>query len=235
MKKLTYERPLIQKLNTGLLNKFGTSSELMPVTHIDGVAVKRLLNDFGSPLFVLSEKTIRNKYKEANRIFKMRYPKVQFSWSYKTNYLNAVCNIFHQEGSWAEVVSGFEHEKAFLNGVPGNKIIFNGPGKTRQELVKAVDCETLIHIDHLDELYTVMNIAETSVKKPQVAIRVNMDTGIYPKWDRFGFNYENGQAWDAINKIMMTEKLSLVGLQQEESTMEQIFQELTGRKDDPGS
>jgi len=39
-----------------------------------------------------------------------------------------------------------------------------------------------------------------------------MDTGIYPMWDRFGFNYENGQAWDAINKIMMSGKLELVGL-----------------------
>ena len=39
-----------------------------------------------------------------------------------------------------------------------------------------------------------------------------MDTGIYPMWDRFGFNYENGDAWDAINRIMVNEKLDLVGL-----------------------
>ncbi len=49
-------------------------------------------------------------------------------------------------------------------------------------------------------------------KKPRVAIRVNMDTGVYPIWDRFGFNYENGQAWDAINKIMLNDKMELVGL-----------------------
>jgi len=41
---------------------------------------------------------------------------------------------------------------------------------------------------------------------------VNMDTGIYPMWDRFGFNYENGQAWDALNKIMMSGKMDLIGL-----------------------
>jgi len=39
-----------------------------------------------------------------------------------------------------------------------------------------------------------------------------MDTGIYPIWDRFGFNYENGQAWDALNKIIRSGKLDLVGL-----------------------
>jgi diaminopimelate decarboxylase len=45
-----------------------------------------------------------------------------------------------------------------------------------------------------------------------VAIRVNMDTGVQPMWDRFGFNYESGQAWDALNKIMHTDKMDLVGL-----------------------
>ena len=39
-----------------------------------------------------------------------------------------------------------------------------------------------------------------------------MDTGVYPMWDRFGFNYENGQAWDALNKIMHSGKMELVGL-----------------------
>jgi diaminopimelate decarboxylase len=33
-----------------------------------------------------------------------------------------------------------------------------------------------------------------------------MDAGIYPMWDRFGFNYENGEAWNAINRIMLAEK-----------------------------
>ena len=74
--------------------------------------------------------------------------KVQFAWSYKTNYLDAVCNVFHQEGSWAEVVSGFEYDKAILNGVPGEKIIFNGPDKSYEELKKATQNGSLIHIDH---------------------------------------------------------------------------------------
>lgn len=50
--KLQYERPLIQRINTGLMNKFGTRSEQNPVTHIEDVAVKDLLSEFGSPLFV---------------------------------------------------------------------------------------------------------------------------------------------------------------------------------------
>ncbi len=186
MKKLQYERPLIQRLNAGLMNKFGMRTEYAPVTRVDEVPVKDLLKQFGSPLFVISERTLRQTYKEANRAFKTRYPKVQFAWSYKTNYMNAVCNVFHQEGSWAEVVSGFEYQKAIKNGVPGNKVIFNGPDKTDEDLMSAIKNNSPIHIDHLDELYRLTELAEEMKARPNVAIRVNMDTGIYPIWDRFG-------------------------------------------------
>ena len=212
MDKLRYERPIIQKMSTGLMNKFGSRTENIPVTHIESIPVKGLINEYGSPLFVLSEKQIRRNYQNATRIFKTRYPKVQFAWSYKTNYLDAVCRIFHQEGSWAEVVSGFEYEKALNNGVPGNKIIFNGPDKTDEQLVTAARNNSLIHIDHFDELYSLIKLSEENNLKPRVAIRVNMDTGIYPKWDRFGFNFENGQAWTAITRIINSENLDLVGL-----------------------
>ncbi len=212
MSKIRYERPVIQKIEAGMPNKFGTKSEYHPMTHIDGVAVKELVQKYGSPLFVISEKTIRANYRRAYKAFTTRYPKVQFAWSYKTNYLDAVCKTFHQEGSWAEVVSGFEYQKAINNGVEGSKIIFNGPDKNEEELKVAIENESLIHIDHLDELYTIIGIAEKSNHKPKVAIRINMDTGTYPVWDRFGFNYENGQAWDALNKIMNNSRLELVGL-----------------------
>lgn len=207
-----YERPTIRKMNTGLMNKFGTKMENEPVSHIEGVSIPKLLSEYGSPLFVLSERQLRRNIGNAARIFKTRYPDVQFAWSYKTNYLNAVCKIFHQEGSWAEVVSGFEYDKALNNGVPGNKIIFNGPDKSDEQLIQAARNQSLIHIDHYDELYSLIRLSEEHQLNPRVAIRVNMDTGIYPKWDRFGFNFENGQAWNAITRVLHSERLQLVGL-----------------------
>ncbi|MEE4260059.1 MAG: alanine racemase [Bacteroidales bacterium] len=212
MEKQRYERPLIKKLESNMPNKFGTRTEYLPITHIENVAVKDLIKEHGSPLFVISEKAIRNNIRKAKKAFENRYPKIQFAWSYKTNYLDAVCRTFHQEGSWAEVVSGFEFDKALNNQVDGSKIIFNGPDKSEDDLRKAVAHNALIHIDHLDELYSLQEIAKESSKKARVAIRVNMDTGIYPMWDRFGFNYENGQAWDALNKIMRSENMELIGL-----------------------
>lgn len=212
MKKLAYESPSIQKMNGGLMNKYGTRTEYEPVKQIDGVSVHTISEQYGSPLFVISERTIRNNYQSAVRAFATRYPKVQFAWSYKTNYLNAVCKVFHQEGSWAEVVSGFEYQKALGNGVPGTKIIFNGPEKTNDELRIAANNGSLIHIDHFDELYQLIEISDKLNRKPRVAIRVNMDTGVYPVWDRFGFNYENGQAWSALTKIVDSGKMELTGL-----------------------
>jgi len=212
MTKLKYERPLIKKLESTMPNKFGTRTEFQPLTHINNKSVKSLIKEYGSPLFVISESTIRSTYKSAYESFNSRYPKVQFAWSYKTNYLSAVCNTFHQEGSWAEVVSGFEYDKAINNGVDGRNIIFNGPDKTEKDLRKAIANKSLIHIDHLDEYYTIVKLTEELSQRPQVAIRINMDTGIYPMWDRFGFNYENGQAWSVLNKIMMSKKMDLIGL-----------------------
>ena len=210
--KLKYERPIITKINAGVTDKFGMRAKMPVISEIDGIPVKELINKYGSPSFILSEQTIRKTYNDAKRAFTTRYPNVQFAWSYKTNYMNAVCKIFHSEGSWAEVVSGFEYDKAISNGVPGNKIIFNGPDKSKEDLQKATNNGSYIHIDHFDELYDLLNIAETSEKRPKVAIRVNMDTGIFPQWDRFGFNYENGEAWNALNRIMMSKKLDLIGL-----------------------
>ena len=212
MEKQRYERPVLKKLEAGMPGKFGMPSVTKPTTHIEGIEVDVLLKDYGSPLFVISEQKLRSTFQKAKLSFTTRYPKVQFAWSYKTNYLGAVCRVYHQEGSWAEVVSGFEYDKAIQNGVPGDKIIFNGPDKNEIDLKKAIKNESLIHIDHLDELYTIIELSDKLKIRPKVAIRVNMDTGIQPMWDRFGFNFENGQAWDALNKIMLSDKLDLVGL-----------------------
>ncbi len=211
MAKKIYERPVIKKISGGVPGKFNLPKRNY-IDEIDGHSVQDLMDTYGSPVYVISEKTMVDTYRRAYQSFATRYPKVQFAWSYKTNYLDAVCRVYHREGSWAEVVSGFEFDKALNNGVPGNHIIFNGPGKSEEDLKKAVRHKALIHVDHFDELYLIMKIAAQSDIKPRLAIRINMDTGIYPRWDRFGFNYENGEAWNAINRILLSDKLELAGL-----------------------
>jgi len=210
--KKRYERPIINKYQSGLMNKFGSGPSLKVKSSIDEVPISKLVEDFGSPLFVMSERQLRNNQQNALRVFRTRYPKVQFAWSYKTNYLNAVCSVFHQEGSLAEVVSEFEYDKAKSIGIKGSNIIFNGPDKSRKALHKAIKDNAKIHIDHYDELYEIIDLCNTERLKANVAIRVNMDVGVYPLWDRFGFNYENGEAWQAIKRIVSAKNLNLTGL-----------------------
>ncbi len=193
-------------------SKHGVGIAVAPIKYIEGLSVDELLNKYGSPLYIFTETVIRKNVEELKRSFTVRYPKVQIAWSYKTNYLDAICQIFHQEGSWAEVVSGFEYDKARRNGIMGEHIIFNGPGKLEDDLLKAVKEGAYIHIDHFDELFLLTNVCQDNNLTARVAIRVNMDVGIYPKWDRFGFNFENGEAWDAINRIMANPRLKLMGL-----------------------
>ena len=212
MTKKRFTPPAIKRLQSGMPGKAGIPSQLNPIPDIGGIPVKQLLRDYGSPLFILEENAIRNTYRKAKDAFESRYPAVQFAWSYKTNYLDAVCQIYHQEGSWAEVVSGFEYQKALANGVDGRQIIFNGPDKSPEDLKLAVENHSYIHIDHFDELYSLIKVAESSSNRPRVAIRVNMDTGIFPRWDRFGFNLENGEAMEAVKHIIESGKLDLMGL-----------------------
>ena len=128
--KKRYERPVIIRQYSGLMNKLGSRSYTAPVSEIDGVAIKGLTERYGSPLFILSERAIRQNQRRAQRIFKTRYPKVQFAWSYKTNYLSAICSVFHQEGSWSEVVSEFEYDRARKLGMDVRHILFNGTDKS---------------------------------------------------------------------------------------------------------
>ena len=100
-----------------------------------------------------------------------------------TNYLKAICAILHQEGSIAEVVSDFEYEKARNNGMPGERIIFNGPWKSEAALARAVEEGAMIQVDHRDEMLALMRLGHERGEAVPVALRVHLDTGMARKPD----------------------------------------------------
>ena len=213
MSKLRYQKPTINKIDFAMASKYGSPMKTQKIrTQIDDVSVHELTQKFGSPLFVFSEKKIEELYNNLYSAFSARYPDVQFGWSYKTNYLNEICNIFHRLGSCAEVVSEFEYQKARALGIEGKDIIFNGPYKPYEDLKIAVQEGAKIHVDNLFELDDLEKIADELGIKIPVAIRINMDTGTYPQWSRFGFNFESEEAYDAIKKMYAGGKLYLNGI-----------------------
>ncbi|NUM33639.1 MAG: diaminopimelate decarboxylase [Candidatus Brocadiae bacterium] len=210
--KKPYERPSISKTIHACSNKFAVSNKIEIIDQIDGISIKSLVEDFGSPLFVFSESKIKQQYQKIQTAFKKNYPHFQLAWSYKTNYLQAICSIFHQQGSIAEVVSDFEYEKALKLGIEPLDILYNGPFKTIESLKKAVKGGSRIHIDNIDEIIHLEKISQELSSKPKVALRINMDTGIYPAWTRFGFNLENGEAEYMLQRIIKSNKMDIVGL-----------------------
>ncbi|MCB9692622.1 MAG: alanine racemase [Alphaproteobacteria bacterium] len=210
--KPAYERPILVRHTTGLMNKYARVASLQPQAEIDGVPVAELLETYGSPLFVFSERTLRERYRALHDALARRWPRVRLAWSYKTNYLDGVCRVFHQEGAWAEVVSGMELEKAVANGVDPARIHFNGPYKTEADLRAAFVGGTLVHIDHFDEMLRAERVAEELGVRPGVAIRINLAAEGVPPWTRFGFNLESGEALDAVKRLLAGERLDLVGL-----------------------
>ena len=213
MSKLNYVIPTINKLDFVMASKYGSPMKSQKIrTEIDGVSINSLISKFGSPIFVFSKKQIEEKYNTLYSAFSSRYPDVTFAWSYKTNYLNEICKIYHELGSLAEVVSEFEYQKARALGVEGKDIIFNGLYKPKHDLKIAVKEGAKIHVDNLFELNDLEEIADELDVKIPVAIRINMDTGVYPQWSRFGFNYENGEAYEAVRRMYEGGKIYLVGI-----------------------
>jgi diaminopimelate decarboxylase len=173
----------------------GTSSVFEEVDDIE-----KLLNKYDSPLFLLSEKKLRSKYNEFKDAFTEEGIETIIGYSYKTNYLPALCSILKQEGAWAEVVADMEYKLARSLNIPGSRIIFNGCYKTETELNKAVSEDALINIDSFNELELLDRVAGSLGKKARTGIRINFVMGNMP-WTKFGFNYESGEAKEALEKI----------------------------------
>lgn len=211
----SYQSPTLVNRPAGGGNVYGNRPAAAFQDRIAGVPIAGLVERFGSPLYVISEGAIRARVREFLMAFGSRYPRVKLGWSYKTNYLAAVCRIMHQEGSLAEVVSGTEFRMARQLGVPADQIVYNGPHKDEASLREAIRGGTRIHLDNPEELLRVEALAREEGfggdKRLPVAIRVNMQLDAQ-HWDRFGFNLESGRAHQAARRVEESPTLCLRGL-----------------------
>ena len=207
--KPRYERPVIVRHEVGGSNKFGVQPAIRVYNRFEGLAVSDLVERFGSPLVLFSERVLRERYRELRDQLAARVPRFTIAWSYKTNYLGAICRVLHQEGAWAEVVSGLELQMALRLGMPGRQIFFNGPAKTADDLALAFREGAHVNCDHLDDVSLAEHVAETMGVRPSVGLRVNMTELPTTTWDRFGFNLENASALDAARRIVRRGRLNL--------------------------
>ncbi len=209
-----YERPVIIRRELGSLDKQWIGAQGgHPVAvgeAIDGVGVQTLRASYGSPLYVVSEDALRKNIRGFLSAFRSRYPETAVAYSYKTNYVSGICAILHQEGAWAEVVSGFEMEHARALGVAGPRIVYNGPCKPFEHLLDAARQGVRVNVDNLEELSDLEEVARQLRRPVKIGIRVNMRLND-PPWDKFGFNLESGQALEVCRRIHATKPLRLSG------------------------
>lgn len=177
---------------------------------IDGASVQALRAKYGSPLYIVSEASLRKNIRSFLSAFRSRYPDTVVAYSYKTNYVSGICAILHQEGAWAEVVSGFEMEHARALGVPGSHIVYNGPHKPFEYLLEAARQGARVNVDHMEELSELQEVARRLRRPVKIGIRVNMKLTETP-WDKFGFNLESGHALEVCRRIHTSRLLRLSG------------------------
>ncbi len=200
MRKDNYEAPNIEVIQISTIGKHSILNMNTSSVFEEVEDVENLLKEYGSPLFLLSEKILREKYREFKKAFTEEGIETIIGYSYKTNYLPAVCSILQEEGAYAEVVADMEYKLARSLNIPGSKIIFNGCYKTKPELSKAVSEGALINIDNFEELELLDEVAGELGKKARAGIRINFKMGSAP-WTKFGFSYESKEAELALRKI----------------------------------
>jgi diaminopimelate decarboxylase len=214
-----YEPMTLTRHSFGAVSKFSgvalnTRAPLVPtsvVSQLEGCDVRELLRRFGSPLFVVSEPRLRGEFRAFRDAFQARYSDTVVAYSYKTNYLSGIRAVLHDEGTWAEVVSGLEYEMAERLGVPGSRIVFNGPHKLEVDLRRAVKDGAWINVDSFDELAMLEEIAAGEGLVPRIGLRVTARVTEAP-WEKFGFSLEAGLAEQACRRAAESAALRLAGL-----------------------
>ncbi len=217
-----YEAPQITPLTFTAVSKHLNADISANTGFEESYEIPELLARFGSPLFVVSEVALRGLYRNFRDTFTEPGIETRIAYSYKTNYLPAICAVLHEEGAWAEVVSGLEYELARSLEMPPEEIIFNGPYKTREELQTALGQGSLVNIDNYDELEAVTQVANGLGRPARVGIRINFRYGPAP-WTKFGFNEENGDAHTALERIAGNKNLKFESLHNHCGTFQLVY------------
>jgi diaminopimelate decarboxylase len=189
--------------------------------HIGGCDCVNLVKEFGSPLYVFDELTIRSKCQEFRTEFAKRYSNTLVIYAAKAFLNQALATILKQEGLGLDIVSGGELSLAQLVDFPRENTYFHGNNKTPAELKLALDWKIgRIVVDNLDELELLDELAGKRKMKQDILLRLN--PGVDPHTHRytttgildskFGFPLATGQASIAVAKATSASNLNPVGL-----------------------
>jgi diaminopimelate decarboxylase len=142
--------------------------------YAEGVAVKRIAQEVGTPAYIYSLATLKRHY----QVFDQAFAKVQHivCFSVKANSNLALLKTFAKQGSGFDIVSGGELFRALKAGGDPKKIVFSGVGKKKDEIEYALNSEILMfNVESEDELVALNEIARAIGKKAPISLRINPD------------------------------------------------------------
>ena len=123
---------------------------------VQGITIAELAATYGTPLYVYDGDALRGQYQGLRDVL---HPDVDIFYSLKSNPNIAICAALHELGAGTEVSSMAELETARRAGVPAERTMFLGPGKSSQELRAClaggaghIVCESFGELDLLDEM-----------------------------------------------------------------------------------
>ena len=179
------------------MNDFKFKSNIL---HVEKVSIKNLIEKFGTPFYCYSANTIIKKFNEFKKHF--GNSNVIICYAVKANPNIAILKILSKLGCGAEVVSIGELLRTLKAGIPNNKIVFSGVGKTYEELEYAIKKNILqINIESFEELELILKISKKLKKKVNLGLRINpnvnakthskITTGT--KSDKFGLDIKTAE------------------------------------------
>src|ERR1700760_299816 len=139
----------------------------------EGVSLADLAREIGTPFYCYSSATLARHYK----VFADALPKDSLvAFSVKANGNLAVLKTLAKLGAGADVVSGGELKKARAAGIPADKIVFSGVGKTADEMGLALrEGIYQFNVESEPELEALNALALSMAKRAPVTLRINPD------------------------------------------------------------
>lgn len=172
--------------------------------------------EFKTPYYVIHKGELDNNFKKLKAALEKHWNNYIIGYSYKTNALPWIIKHFDLLGCYAETVSEDEYNLAKLVGVAKDRIIYNGPIKTKETFVEALENGCIVNIDSKRELEWINEVEE---EKRVIGIRINFDiekmcpgqSQCSDEGGRFGFCYENKELAKVIT-LLHEKKVRIAGI-----------------------
>src|SRR3954464_893473 len=144
------------------------------VLHAEAVNLIEMADAVGTPFYCYSTATLERHYRVFTEAFAGE--KTLVCYALKANSNQSVLRTLAKLGAGADVVSGGELKRALAAGIPPEKILFSGVGKTETELRAALAADLLcINVESEPELELLSRLATEQDRTARISVRVNPD------------------------------------------------------------